>query len=197
MHWIDPTQLPLINGTIERFIIDGQGDPDGLLLVTDPGVSKLIHFPSYMADEVRAALRPGDKVGVRGLKLRGAEVIAAVAIECVNGIEILDHGPSNQVGRRISSFRPLPMSAAGKIRLTIFTSKGKVRGALLEDGTVIRMPLKLAEQVKKRLGPGEMIQVTGVGFDTPYGRIIEVHHFGTEVSRVVVAYRSKDIQPLA
>jgi hypothetical protein len=195
MHWIDPAQLPVISGIIERFIVDGQGEPDGLVLNTDAGVSKLVHFPSHMADDVRAALKPGDKVGIRGLKLRDADVIAVVAIECANGVQILDHGPSKHLNHRVSSSKFSPMSGSGIVRLTIFTPKGKVRGALLEDGTVVRMSLKLAEQVKERLRPGQMIQVTGVGLETSYGRIIEVHHLGARTPQLAVTNRSKGIHP--
>jgi hypothetical protein len=195
MHWIDPAQLPMISGIIERFIVDGQGEPDGLVLSMDSGVSRLVHFPSHMADDVRAAVKPGDRVGIRGLKLRDADVIAAVAIECTNGVQILDHGPSKKLNHRISSFKFAPMSGNGTIRLTIFTPKGKVRGALLEDGTIVRMPLKLAEQVKERLRPGQMIEVTGVGLDTSYGRIIEVQHFGAKAPRLAVTSRPKRVHP--
>jgi hypothetical protein len=86
------------------------------------------------------------------------------------------------------------MSAAGKVRLTLFTPKGRVRGALLDDGTTLRLILKLAEQVKERLQPGEMIQVTGTGFETPHGRIIEVHHFGMPVERFSVVARPGGVQ---
>jgi hypothetical protein len=197
VHWIDATQLPVTTGTIERFIVDLRGEPDGIVLRAGGGLIKLVNFPSQMADEVKAVLKPGDSVGIRGLKLRAADVIAAVAIECPNGVQILDHGPSKQAEDaeyKSHTFRSLPMSVSGKIRLTIFTTKGKVRGALLEDGTIVRMSLKLAAQISKCLQPGEIIQATGVGHDSPHGRIIEVHHFGTQVGRFVVVNRSKGVR---
>jgi hypothetical protein len=190
MHWIDPAQLPLIKGTIERFTVNGQGELDGLILDTGASIIKLVHFPSHMAHDVGAVLKQGDEVGVRGLKPRDADVIAAVALECANGVEIIDRGPTNDLARRISAFKQLPMSAEGKIRLTLFTPKGKVRGVLLEDGTILRMTLKLAEQIKERLRPGASVEVHGTGCETPHGRVIEVHQMATPSGKFDVVRKS-------
>ncbi len=32
MHWIDPTSLPTMSGEVERFIINPNGDLDGVVL---------------------------------------------------------------------------------------------------------------------------------------------------------------------
>jgi hypothetical protein len=147
-----------------------------------------------MADDLAATFKPGDQVGIRGAKLRAADVIAAVAIERADGLQVIDCGPPKHPITKASTYTPRPMSAAGKVRLTIFTPKGRVRGALLDDGTTLRLTLKLAEQVKERLQPGEMIQVAGTGFETPHGQIIEVHHFGTPVEQFSVVARPGGIQ---
>ena len=190
MHWIEPSQLPLINGTIERFTVNAQGEVDGLILQKAGGSHQLIHFPSHMADEVAAALKSGDAVGVRGLKPRNADVIAAVALECADGTEIVDRGPAKHIETKSGSLKQSPMSASGRIRLTLFTGKGKARGALLEDGTILRMPLKQAEQIRERLRPGETIEIRGSGCDTPHGPVIEVHHIATPAGRFEVIIRS-------
>lgn len=186
MHWIDPGNLPIVRGTIERFIVDGLGEIDGIVLDVGEEGTKLVTFPSYMAHDVGATFKRGDEVIIRGAKLRGADVIVAVAIERSDGAQVIDGGPPKSSLSRISKYGPHKMSAAGKIRLTILTTKGRPRGALLENGVIIRMPLKLAEQIKERLQPGETIEVTGTGFETPHGRIIQVHHFATPVGRYTV-----------
>jgi hypothetical protein len=190
MHWIDPAQLPLIKGAIERFTVNGQGELDGLLLDLGDGGVKLVHFPSHMADDVSALLKPGATVGVRGLKPRGADVIAAVALECADGVEIIDRGPSNQATGKSRPIKQMPMSAAGIVRLTLFTPKGKVRGVLLDDGTIVRMTLKQAEQIKERLRPGAHIQIQGTGCATPHGRVIDVHHLATPAGSFDVVSKS-------
>jgi hypothetical protein len=195
MHWIDPAQLPLIEGAIERFTVNSQGEVDGLLLDMGIGLIQLVHFPSHMADEVVAALKPGDTVRVRGLKPRDADVVAAIALECVDGTEIVDRGPPKHADTRGGPFRPSPVSASGKIRLTLFTAKGKARGALLEDGTILRMPLKQAEQIRQRLRPGETIDIHGTGYETPHGRVVEVHHVATPTGKFGVTTKSNKSLP--
>ena len=190
VHWIEPDQLPAIAGAVERFTVNAQGELDGLVLDRGNGVIQLVHFPSHMADEVGAALKPGDMVTVRGLKPRDAAVIAAVALECANGIKVVDRGPPKRSDTRTSPFGQLPMSASGKIRLTLFTAKGKARGALLEDGTIVRLPLKQAEQIKQRLRPGETIAFHGMGYETPHGRVVEVHHVTTSAGKFDVMMKS-------
>jgi hypothetical protein len=192
MHWVDPAQLPLVKGTIERFTINGQGELDGLILDMGADGIKLVHFPSHMADDVRAVLEPGDTVRVRGLKPRDADVIAAVALECADGTQIVDRGPPTHANGKNRQFKQMPMSASGKIRLTLFTPKGKVRGALLNDGTILRLTLKQAEQIKERLQTGATIEVRGTGLETKYGRVIEVHHLGTPAGKFEIAVKSND-----
>jgi hypothetical protein len=194
MHWIDPAQLPLVKGTIERFTMNGQGELDGLVLDIDDDAIKLIHFPSYMAANVEALLKPGDRIGIRGLKARDAEIIAAVAFECVDGTQIIDCGPPKH--ERISirnNVKPVPMSAAGRVRLTLFTPKGKVRGVLLDEGTILRFTLRVAEEIRERLKPSTDIEVQGVGFKTPHGRVIEVHHLATPKGKFEVVAKSHNI----
>lgn len=195
MHWIDPAQLPLQEGIIERFTINGQGELDGLLLKTNAGEVKLVHFPSHMAHEVSKALRRGDWVGVRGVRPRDAELIAAIALESAAGIEIQDHGPPRHSIPAKSEPKFLPMSADGQVRLTLFTPKGKVRGAILEDGTIVRLKLKEAEEIRHRLRPGARIYVQGTGLDTEHGRVIEVHTVGTPPGQFEVRTTSRTGPP--
>jgi hypothetical protein len=186
MHWVDPAQLPLVIGIIERFIVNGQGDIDGLVLNIGASTTKLVHFPTHMGEDVRTALKQGDPVAVRGVKPRDADIIAAVSLECSDGIEIIDRGPPKHAAPASRPFRPSPMSASGTVRLTLFTPKGKVRGALLDDGTILRMALAQAEQIAERLRPRVHIEVDGAGRETEYGRVIEVHHVATPASQYTV-----------
>lgn len=197
MHWIEPGQLPAVGGTIERFTVNAQGEIDGFVLDRGAGLVQLVHFPSHMAADVGAALKLRDTVTVRGLKPRDADVIAAVALERADGTEIVDRGPPKRSDIKSSPLGQSPMSASGKIRLTLFTGKGKARGALLEDGTIIRLPLKQAEQIKQRLQPGEIIEVHGIGCETPHGRVVEVHHVTTSTGRFdVMMLKSSKLLPL-
>ena len=91
MHWLDPDYLPELSGTFECFLLNPHGDADGMILSDGTEV----HFPPHLSDDVRAAIPPGakPKVTIRGVRARGGELIAAVAIDLPDGTRILDNGP--------------------------------------------------------------------------------------------------------
>ena len=52
--------------------------------------------------------------------------------------------------------------------------KGDLNGALLEDGTVLRLPPKEALRSAAQLTPGQRISATGQMVTTPMGRVVVV-----------------------
>jgi hypothetical protein len=51
---------------------------------------------------------------------------------------------------------------------------GDVDGALLDNGTVLRMPPHVAYQFATLLAPGQTVAAQGWGLNTAYGRVIDV-----------------------
>lgn len=186
MQWIDPNQLPEFTGAIERFIGNTVGEIEGMLVQLDTGRAQLVIVSRQISDQVQSLLRPGDHVIIRGLRPRDANVIAALLVRSGTEIEIDDNVASKMVANTASAVRLSAMRASGRVRLTLFTHKGKPRGALLEDGTVVRIPLQVAQQVKHRLSPGMWLDVRGTGAETKYGRVIDVHHFASTAANVQI-----------
>lgn len=177
MHWLDLDYLPVTSGVVERFIINPDGEVDGFLL-TD---QILVHTPPHLSDQLKSAIRPGDSVRVRGVKPRGAEVIAAVSVETTTGSIVIDHGPEAieaESGDEPANTTRVPMDASGTVRLTLFAPKGQARGALLQDGTILRLGHKEAHRLVDRLQPGAQISVRGEGLATEHGRVIEIREIG-------------------
>lgn len=177
MHWLDPDYLPLTIGVVERFTINLDGDIDGLLL-TD---QTLIHAPPHLSDQLKAAVRSGDTVHVRGVKPRGADLIAAVSIEKAGGALVIDEGPEGKEadnGDKPPRAQRASMEASGNVRLTLFAPKGQARGALLQDGTILRLGHKEAQGHSDRLRPGSQVSVRGEGLINEYGCVIEVREIG-------------------
>jgi hypothetical protein len=56
--------------------------------------------------------------------------------------------------------------------------KGEVRGALLEDGRMIRFPAREAEGLAELLSPGARLAVRGEGLATEVGTVIEAREIG-------------------
>jgi hypothetical protein len=178
MHWLDPDYLPITTGVIERFTINLNGDVDGLLLADET----LVHTPPHLSDQLTAAVRPGDAVRVRGVKPRGADLIAAVSVERLGGLIVIDDGPEalEDDGRseKRAGTKRVPMNVSGTVRLTLFAPKGQIRGALLHDGTMLRLGHTEANRYANQLRPGSQISARGEGLETEYGRVIEVQEIG-------------------
>ena len=64
-----------------------------------------------------------------------------------------------------------------------------MNGALLEDGTIIRLPPPEAERLAAELAPGAPLCVQGDGVAGPLGRVIEARSIGpnsTKLAEVAV-----------
>jgi hypothetical protein len=182
MHWLDPDYLPEVSGTFERFLINPQGDADGMILTDGTEV----HFPPHMAANLCAAIRPGEttKVKVRGVRPCSGDLIAAVAIETADGKRIVDNGPPKGHDREEKPHKHAgkpkrePMDAEGLVRRLLHGPKGEARGALLEDGRIIRVPTHEVERIAHLLSPGKTLAVRGEGLTLTLGTVIEAREIG-------------------
>lgn len=177
MHWIDPDCLPEVKGTLERFLLNPHGEIDGFVITDDIQASVLVHTPPHMEAELTRQINAGDVVGVRGVRPRKADLIAAVAVTTASGAAIVDRGPDHD--REHPRIEKKKMSAEGTVRLSLFGPKGELRGALLADGTVIRIGPKEAEQIAKLLAPNAKIAVKGDGIESKHGRVLHAKEVGT------------------
>lgn len=176
MHWIDPASLPEIAGTVERFVLNPHGEVDGFVMKNQKQSLILVHTPPHMEADLTRHVKTGDTVGVRGVRPRGAELLAAVAVISANGQQIVDEGPDHD--RKHSKPAPRKMEARGTVRLSLFGPKGELRGALLTDGTVIRIGPNEVEQVSDLLMPGASIAVKGDGVETRHGSVLHAKEVG-------------------
>jgi hypothetical protein len=109
MHWIDPDYLPEVTGTVDQFLVNKHGEADGFLL-TDGGE---VHVPPHLSSRLLREVRPGGKVRVRGVRPRGVQMVAAVAIDTEKG-RILDEGPDvREDDDAFERAEHSPMSAQG------------------------------------------------------------------------------------
>lgn len=161
MHWIDPNCLPETRGAVEGFIVNRHGEIDGLLLAGPRPTSLLVCMPPHLAAAIEAEVKHGDAIRVRGVRPRLADIIAAVALTARNGAVIVDDGPGGEDEHEPPhrDGKPQRMEADGIVRLSLYGPKGELRGALLEDGTVIRIGAKEAASipgiaVPRRVGRG-------------------------------------------
>ncbi len=180
MHWLDPDYLPEHSGTFERFLLNPHGETDGMILSDGTEV----HFPPHLSAELLTTVRPGTmpKVKIRGVRPRGSQLIAAVAID-TEGKRILDHGPDKRregkkKDKHGSAPKRAPMRAEGIVRCVLHGPKGEARGVLLEDGTSIRFAPHEAEHIARLLSKGKKLASSGEGFESTLGTVIEAREIG-------------------
>ena len=182
MHWIDPNCLPETRGAVEGFIVNRHGEIDGLLLAGPRPTSLLVCMPPHLAAAIEAEVKHGDAIRVRGVRPRLADIIAAVALTARNGAVIVDDGPGGEDEHEPPhrDGKPQRMEADGIVRLSLYGPKGELRGALLEDGTVIRIGAKEAASIPELLCPGASVAVRGEGLRTKHGRVIAAEEIGPD-----------------
>jgi hypothetical protein len=179
----DTGQLPAIQGKVAEYSLTLRGDVDGLILADGTEV----HLPPHLGTQLVFAVRPGDTVTVRGLRTRAIPLVQAMSISNdATGSTVTDSGPNDP---RRPSGAEQHLTAQGHIKAQLHGPQGEVNGALLEDGTIIRLPPPEAERLVAELAPGAPLCVQGDGVAGPLGRVIEARSIGpnsTKLAEVAV-----------
>jgi len=114
-------------------------------------------------------------------------MIAAVALIAADGQAIVDNGPDHNDRHQprkgaAKSAVVKGLTAEGKVYLSLHAPKGELRGALLEEGSIVRVGPKEVERFRTLLQPGAHTAVRGDGIETPHGRVIEGKEIGHDLA---------------
>ena len=165
----DSSQLPETRGTVKQYTLAPRGDVDGVIL-TDGTEVKL---PPNLSAQTVFAIHPGDEVSVRGLRARALPLVDAASITNVaTGKRVVDNGPADRgdvTGAQVVS---------GRIAAQLHGKRGEVNGALLDDGTTLRLPPSEAERMQDWLRQGQAISARGDVLDTALGKVVDVRAIG-------------------
>jgi hypothetical protein len=171
----DLQQLPATKGTVSRYTLTRRGDVDGLILIDGTEVL----FPPHLSTQLVHAIKPGDSVTVRGLKALSTPLVAAISItNDASGQSVVDSGPAGGPGPG-SREAQQAMSVQGRVQITLHGPRGEINGAMLEDGTILRLPPPEAARLAALLNPGQAIVAQGDGLTTAMGRVVDVHAIGS------------------
>src|SRR5882762_6883838 len=153
----DSSQLPESRGTVRQYTLTPRGDADGLIL--NDGTE--VKLPPHLTGQIVFAIRPGDQVSIRGLRARAIPLIDAASItNLATGKAVVDNGPD---------LRGYEQAYSGRVAAALHGKRGEVNGALLDDGTALRLPPPEAERFDSWLRTGQMVSVRGEIFDTALG----------------------------
>jgi hypothetical protein len=171
----DPAQLPAIKGKVAEYSLTPRGDVDGLLL----GDGTEVHLPPHLGTQLVFAVRPGDDVTIRGLRARAIPLVEATSVtNDATGKTVTDdkNGGPRDIVRTLT--------AQGRVKAQLHGAGGEVNGALLDDGTIVRLPPPEALRLAANLAPGASLYVQGEGLEGVLGRVIAANAIGPDQTQL-------------
>jgi hypothetical protein len=172
--WFDPMQLPSFTGAVGRYLINPEGETDRLIFRQGPQVI----FPPNEAAAIEREIAPGSSIVVWGIRARRAPVITMLAWAKDN------ETPPHFVDRPTWAFPEFraaeePLEVAGEIRAPLYSPQGDVIGAILDEGTVVRVPPGVAAALGDRLNVGRHLAASGRGASVENkGRALDADRIG-------------------
>lgn len=177
-------QIPTQQGQLKQFLLNPRGDIDGLILADGTEVNT----PPHLSEQLAATFKPGDNINVAGLRAASLPLVQAVSLTNVQtGKTVTDEGPDRVGGRRPPA-PPAPGaerdgdSLQGQIVQLLHGPRGDVNGALLQDGTALRLPPHEALRLQALLKTGQNVAVRGELVANAQGRAFRVSALGADAN---------------
>ncbi|GBR16702.1 hypothetical protein [Asaia spathodeae] len=161
----DLGNLPRFSGKIERLLPGTQGDAVGALLTDGTEVE----MPPGLAAQDHH-LRAGVVLVVKGLAAPSLHLVRALALSSKADLcaapmpELVTSAP--------------PANAEGRIVRLLHDGDGALNGAVLNTGTVLRVPASGARTNFLRLGAP--IYTEGYGYQTAFGKLVVARRLGPD-----------------
>jgi hypothetical protein len=182
--WFDPTQLPSFTGTVERYLINPRGETDALLFREGPQIV----FPPEFGDAVRSAVPAGRPIVIWGIRARHAPVITMLAFapDAQAAPVVVERFYWRLLGRSAAD-QAERLVVSGTVKAPYYAPQGEIAGAVLDDGTVVTIPVGAAEPLRDLLRPGAKVAAEGRGVAGEAGRAVAAERIGdsTETLRPV------------
>lgn len=163
---------PVAEGIVTRYLLDPRGEIEGLML--QDGTQ--MHITSRAADKLLQAIKPGHHVRVHGHRQDDVPVVQADVIfnASTGTIFTVPFRLDFPVPEQEQHLSMTEMKAEGTIEALLFHAlKGVVQGMLLSDGTQVRLPPDISEDLRRSFRLGEQVIAEGNGTVNQYGRCME------------------------
>ncbi len=178
--WFDPTQLPSFTGVVERYLVNPEGRTDRLLFRDGPQII----FPEHVAEGIEAGSPVGRNIVVYGIRARRAPAITMLAWtkDGDTPVQFVDRPawtfPEYRAGDQ-------QLEVEGEVRAPLLSAQGDAIGAILDDFTVVRVPLGVATALGDRLGAGRRLAAVGRGATVANkGRSLDAERIGEARNRL-------------
>jgi hypothetical protein len=168
-------QIETVQGTVSQYLMNPNGEVDGLL----PSDGTQVHFPPHMSADLTQTVGPTNNISAQGVHENGVHFRAFTISNLASGQSVVESRPSQ-------FNRPLPPELRGvelkplqvEVKVVLFAPRGETDGAVLDNGTIIRMPPDVGMQFSALLQAGQSISATGYGTENQFGRCLQATAIG-------------------
>lgn len=177
---VAPEAGTVATGRVQQWLLNPDGDADGLLLADGTQVA----FPPHLSVAIMQLLKLGDTVRVDGWRAPSVPVVRMQSLSA-NGRTVIDQPP-------VPGMLPPPrapgalgaMSAGGRIERLLYTDRGDVQGVMLADKTIVRFPPHIGAMYSTQLRPGAPLYARGWGTRGVLGASMEATSLGVSPETV-------------
>ena len=169
-----------LTGHLSRWLVNPNGEADGFLLKDGTQVV----FPPHLSAALLDAVKPGEAMEIVGWRGATDQVVRASVVRVTaSGRVVADTPPDPRLGpppapRAVGALTSIV--ANGRVATALYTDRGDVNGALLQDGTIVRFPPHLGPTLSVSLQPGASLYARGYGARSALGTALEATAIGTD-----------------
>lgn len=186
---MDAAATQTVSGRVQQWIVNPNGEVDGLLLADGTQVA----FPPHLSASLTQAVKLQETVQVTGWRAPGlpanAAVMRAQSIKSASGATVADQPP----GEGALPAPPTPraesalqaMSASGKIARVLYTDRGDANGVMLSSGPIVRFAPHIGAALADKLKPGATLYASGYGSRSAFGSALEATRIGSSTETAV------------
>ncbi|MGJ7557777.1 hypothetical protein ACSFBI_27620 [Variovorax sp. RB3P1] len=189
---IAPEAGTVATGRVQQWLINPNGEADGLLLADGTQVA----FAPHLSAAVMQMLKPGDTVQVSGWRAPNVPVVRMQSL-AANGRSLTDQPPAPGMAppppREPGALSAL--SASGRIERLLYTDRGDVRGVVLADKTIVRFPPHIGAAYGAQLQPGAQLHARGWGTRGAQGTALEATSLGATADTVREVFGGPGLEP--
>ena len=184
----------VVTGRIQRWLVNPNGDVDGVLLNDGTQVG----FPPHLSTAVTTAFKVGDNVQVDGWRAPNVPVVRAASLSMPGGGRRVVDTPPTAGAQPRAPREPgalTAMNASGRVDRLLYTDRGDVRGVLLDSGTIVRFPPHVGASYAATLTPGAAVEARGWGTRGASGNAIEATAMGTSQANMRELFAGPGSEP--
>jgi hypothetical protein len=169
-----------LEGTVDLYLVNPDGQVDGLLLNNNT----IVRFPPHLSQQLTGTVSPDDPVKVDGFTESNNTIHAWTITDLRTQRSVSDTPPGPGRMPAAPNLVRQQMSADGTVRVVTYAPGGEPDGAILTDGTIVHVPPPAGEEYADLLQPGKRVAAIGLGTANSYGRSLEAIALGSSLNQL-------------